>query len=118
MPQDAGNTSGGITLPNGITANTAIAATKITTGATKNRALSTWPGVNSALKRNFTPSASGWPKPEQADLRQRDSHPVRPQPILHPGRDPALQEHQIGRGGHQPGDRAGRSSISGSRNDG
>ena len=38
---------------------------KIIIGATKNRTLSTWLGVNSALKRNFTPSASGWPSPNR-----------------------------------------------------
>ena len=27
---------------------------------------------------------------------------VRPQPVLHPGGDPALEQHQIGRRGHQP----------------
>ena len=44
---------------------------------------------------------------EQADLRQRDAHPVRPQPVLHPGGDPALDQHQVGRRRHQPADHQG-----------
>ena len=41
---------------------------------------------------------------EEADLREWDPDPVRPAAILHPGGDPPLQEHEVGRRGHQPAD--------------
>lgn len=67
-PQLAGKMPAGSTLPKGITAKTARAAMKITAGAKKYKPLSTWAGVYSALKMNFTPSASGWPSPKSRIL--------------------------------------------------
>ena len=52
----------------GITAKTASAAARIEIGAAVNSTLSTWAGVYSSLKMNFTPSASGWPRPNMRIL--------------------------------------------------
>ena len=104
MPAD----SAGSTLPKGITAKTAMRGDEHRQRSRGN----TEPGrrgrgVNSSLKTNFTPSASGWPRPNRRILVKRDAHPVRPQPVLHPGRHPPLQQHQVGRRGHQAADQQG-----------
>ena len=41
---------------------------------------------------------------EDADLGQGDAHPIRPPPVLDPGRDPPLDQHQVGGGAHQAAD--------------
>ena len=59
------------------------------------------------LEEEFHAVGDRLPQAEHADLRQRNPHAVRPKPILHPGGDPALDQHQIRRGSHQTGHQHG-----------
>ena len=80
-----------------------MAVTKIVIGATKYKRLVDVAGRELGLEEELHAVGQRLAQAEQADLRQRNAHPVRPQPVLHPGRDPALDQHQVGRGRHQPG---------------
>ena len=59
------------------------------------------------LEKELHPVGQRLPQAEQADLGQGDSHAIRPDAVLHPGGQPSLDQHQIGRRSHQRGDDQG-----------
>ncbi len=101
MPNDG---IGGSALPNGITAKTARAAAMMISGARTYRRRRRGRRVL-FLEDDLQAVGDRLPQAEQADLRQRNAHPIRPAPVLHPGGHSPFEQHEVGRR------RAGRRSA-------
>ena len=96
--------SGGSTLPNGITAKMASAAARIESGRQDVQRLVDVGRRVLFLEDELQAVGQRLAEAEQLDLRQRNADAIGPEAVLHPGGDPALEQHEVGRRGHQAAD--------------